>query len=104
MSARTTGDVEGGLEERKRTEIVGDNDDTARELFDGRGQRVDGSHIQVIGRLIQQNDVRVLHGQDGENDSVTFVNTVLKYCGRTGLTGSVDRQTIARSGWSGGFP
>ena len=46
-----------------------DNDDTTRELFDGFCEGVDGFHIQVIGRLIEEDDVRVFHCQDSKDDS-----------------------------------
>lgn len=54
----------------KLTEIVRDNDDTTREFFDGFCEGVDGFHIQVIGRLIEENDVRVFHCKNGKYDSV----------------------------------
>jgi hypothetical protein len=36
----------------KRTEIVGDDDNTTLEIFDRNRQGVDGFHVQMIGRLI----------------------------------------------------
>jgi len=36
----------------KRTEIVGDDNNTTLELFDSDRQGVDGFHVQMIGRLI----------------------------------------------------
>jgi hypothetical protein len=36
----------------KRTEVVGDDNNTTLEIFDSDRQGVDGFHVQMIGRLI----------------------------------------------------
>jgi hypothetical protein len=48
---------------------VRDNDDTTREFLDCLCEGIDRLHVQVIGRLIKQDDVWVLHGEDGKYDS-----------------------------------
>ena len=68
-----------------------DDDDTTLEFFDGSGQRVDGSHVQVVRRLIEQQDVRVLHGENGKDDSVS--ETVGQLADRVGLVGTGDTET-----------
>lgn len=54
---------------KKLTEVVGDDDDTTRELLDGLGKRIDGCHVQVICGLVKHQDVRVFHGQLREDDT-----------------------------------
>lgn len=65
------------------TEIVRDNDDTSLKLLDGNSERVNGflssafvkqkagqiHHIQVVSRLIKKQNVWVLHGKDGKDNS-----------------------------------
>jgi hypothetical protein len=45
-----------------RTEVVRDDHDTPGEGLDGGRERVDGLHVQVIRRLIEQDNGGVLHG------------------------------------------
>jgi len=47
-------------------EVVADQHGAAFELVDGVGERVDGLDVQVIGGLVQEQQVGVLHGQPGE--------------------------------------
>ena len=51
-----------------RTEIVRDDDNTTLVLLDGAGKRVDERHVQVVRRLVEQQDVRVLHRELREHD------------------------------------
>lgn len=56
---------------RDQSEIVRDNDDTSRELLDGPGEGIDRFHIEVVRRLVEKDDRRVLHRELGEDDSVS---------------------------------
>jgi hypothetical protein len=51
------------------TEVVRNNNHTTLKQLDGLGQRVDGAHIEVVRRLVEQEDVRVLHGENGKDDT-----------------------------------
>ena len=55
----------------KLTEVVRDDDDTALVLLDRACERIDGGHVQVVRRLVQEEDVRVLHRELREHDSAT---------------------------------
>jgi hypothetical protein len=48
---------------------VRDNHHTTLKQLDGLGQRVDGAHVEVVRRLVEQEDVRVLHGEYGKDDT-----------------------------------
>lgn len=50
------------------TEVVRDDDDTALVLFNRARERVNRRHVQVVRRLVQQQDVWVLHRQLREHD------------------------------------
>mmetsp|Transcript_28143 Transcript_28143/g.48826 ORF Transcript_28143/g.48826 Transcript_28143/m.48826 type:complete len:633 (-) Transcript_28143:351-2249(-) len=52
---------------RDQAHVVRDQHQAALELGDGPGQRVDGLHVQVVGGLIQQQQVRGLLGHLGED-------------------------------------
>ena len=55
----------------KLTEVVRDDDDTALVLLDRACERIDGGHVQVVRRLVQEEDVWVLHRELREHDSAT---------------------------------
>jgi hypothetical protein len=71
------------LDQLQLTEVVGNNDDTTLKLLDGNGKRVDGflrcqrkqedkqetHHVQVVGRLVEEKDMGVLHGKTCEHDT-----------------------------------
>lgn len=52
------------------TEVVGHDDDTALEFLDCGSQGVDRRHVQVVSRLIEEEDVWVLECDLGETDTV----------------------------------
>ena len=49
-------------------EIMRNDDDAAAKGIDGIGQAINGGNIQAIGRLIQQEHIRPLDGQQGKDD------------------------------------
>lgn len=46
--------------------VVGDEDDTSIPLLDGCHECIDTLDIEVVRRLIEKDDVRALHREDGE--------------------------------------
>jgi len=54
----------------QRTEIVRDDDHTALEFLDGGGKSVNGRHIQMVGGLVEQEYMRVLHRQLREDNTI----------------------------------
>jgi hypothetical protein len=48
---------------------VADDDHAARELVQRVTQRVDGLHVQVVGGLVQQQDVGVAQADRREHDA-----------------------------------
>ena len=45
-----------------------DNHPTLK-LLDRLGERIDRLHIQMVSRLVEQEDMRVFHGELGEDDT-----------------------------------
>lgn len=56
---------------------MADEDHAALELSDGIGESVYRLHVQVVGRFVQQQQVRSLPGQIGKHDSTPLSVTQL---------------------------
>mmetsp|Transcript_1455 Transcript_1455/g.4741 ORF Transcript_1455/g.4741 Transcript_1455/m.4741 type:complete len:1203 (-) Transcript_1455:776-4384(-) len=52
----------------KKPRIVTNNDHTSLEFLERVRQRVDGLHVQMVGGLIEEQDVRVGQGDGGKDD------------------------------------
>jgi hypothetical protein len=50
-------------------EIVRDDNDTTGEVVDGVSQGIDGGDIETVGRLVEQQHVGAVDGEEGEDDS-----------------------------------
>jgi hypothetical protein len=48
---------------------VRDDNDTAGEVVDGISERVDGGNIETVGRLVEQEHVGTVDGEEGEDNS-----------------------------------
>jgi len=48
---------------------VRDNNDTTGEVVDGVGERVNGGNIETVGRLVEQEHVGAVDGEESEDDS-----------------------------------
>lgn len=68
-----------------------DDDHTTFKLLDCLCKRIDRTHIQVVCRLIEQKNVRVLHRQQGEHNSVP--QTIRQLVDRVRLVTSGDTET-----------
>ena len=56
---------------RDKSEVVGDDDNTTLKVLDGKGESVNGGHIQMVSRLIEKQDVWVFHGKLCKYDTRT---------------------------------
>jgi len=77
-------DVLGDLVEK--TEIVGHDDNTTLVSVDGISQRVNSGDIETVGRLVQQDHVGGLDGQQSENDTTLLTLGQGTHDGGLGLT------------------
>lgn len=50
-------------------EIVRDDNDTTGEVVDGVSERVNGGDIETVGRLVEQEHVGTVDGEESEDDS-----------------------------------
>jgi len=66
---------------------VRNDDDTTGEGVDGIGKRVNGRDIETVGRLVQQDHVGRLNGQESEDDSALLSFGKGTHEGGLGLTG-----------------
>jgi len=57
---------------RNSPKVMGDDNNTSAESVDSICQTVDGRNIETVGRLVQQQHVGLLDGQEGEDDT-TFL-------------------------------
>lgn len=55
----------------QRTEIVRHDHNTSLVFFDRTSQSINGSHVQVVSGLIEQEDVWMFHGELSK-DSTTI--------------------------------
>ena len=46
-----------------------DDNDTTGEVVDGVSERVDGRDVETVGRLVEQEHVGAVDGEEGEDDS-----------------------------------
>ena len=68
-------------------EVVRNDDDTTGEGVDGISKRVNGGDIETVGRLVQQDHIGRLNGQQGEDDSALLSFGKGSHKGGLGLTG-----------------
>ena len=80
---------------RTRTEVVRDDDDTALVLLDRLRQRVNRRHVQMVRRLIEQEDVRVLHRELREHDPIATEKRAYHIGGNCQVAISPDGKTLA---------
>ena len=64
---------------------MGDEDEAALEAVDGVGEGVDGLHVEVVGRLVEEQHVRRLPRQPREHHATPL--PVGQLLDRTGLQG-----------------
>ena len=57
---------------RDEPEVVADKHQSPVEVVDGRREGVDGLHVEVIGRLVQQQQVGTLPGQPRERHAAAL--------------------------------
>jgi hypothetical protein len=50
-------------------EVVRDDNDTTGEFVDGVSERVNGGNIETVGRLVEQEHVGTVDGEESEDDS-----------------------------------
>jgi hypothetical protein len=62
---------------------VGDHHHAAAELLDRVAQRVDGLHVEVVGGLVKQQDVRLGQGDARKHDA-----RLLAACGGGSVRGA----------------
>ena len=48
--------------------VVGDDDDSSSEALDGSGEGSEGFAVEVVGRLIEDDDVGLVPHGSGEDD------------------------------------
>merc|ERR1711934_15368 len=53
----------------EQTEIVADEDYTTRESLHGLGERIDHVHVQWVGRLVEQQHLRIAQRHQAEDDA-----------------------------------
>ena len=54
------------------SEVVADQDHPSLKLIDGAGKSVDGLHVQMVGRLVQQEEVWPAERQPGKDDPTSL--------------------------------
>jgi hypothetical protein len=52
--------------------VVGDHQDAAGEVDEGRLQDLEGEEVQVVGGLVQDEEVGVLEEEPGQEQAVDF--------------------------------
>ena len=67
-------------------EVVRDDNDTTGEGVDSIGQRINGGDIETVGRLVQQDHVGRLNGQQSKDDSALLSLGKSSHKGGLGLT------------------
>lgn len=72
---------------------MGDQNQPPLEALDGLGQGVDGLNVQMVGGLIQQQQVGVLHADHAKHDATLLTITQL-----TDL-GSLHAPCMSNSSW-----
>ena len=72
---------------------MGDKNKTPLEALDGLSQGVNGLNVQMVGGLIQQQQVGVLHADHAEHDATLLAVTQL-----TNL-GSLHAPCISNNSW-----
>ena len=70
-----------------QSEVVRYENHAAIEIIDGVSEGIDCFHVQVIGRLIEQQQMRHLPSQPGKHNSTTL--TIGQLTNRTNLNTSV---------------
>lgn len=70
----------------EKSEIVRHDDDTTGEGVDGIGERVNGRNIETVGRLVQQDHVGRLDGQQSKDDSALLALGKSAHKGSLGVT------------------
>ena len=67
------------------SEVMGHKHKAALEALDGLSQGVNGFNVQMVGGLIQQQQVGVLHADHGKHKATLLTITQLPYLGRLHL-------------------
>ena len=70
-----------------KSEVVRNEDESALEVVDGVAEGVDGLHVQVIGRFVQEQHVRRLPRQPREHNATPLAVAQLLDGGRLLLAG-----------------
>jgi hypothetical protein len=61
--------VYGRVKSKNIPEIVRDDNDTTGEVVNGVGERVDGGNIETVGRLVEQEHVGTVDGEESKDNS-----------------------------------